>query len=227
VRVLRGREATIEADRERTARMLAEAGERREPTLRVWSPYRQLAFGRRDTHEVGYDRAVEIAREHGFPPVERSVGGRAVAYTGTTLAFAHAMPIDDPRRGMAERYGRTTERVRKGLRTVGVDAERGEPPESFCPGDHSLSASGKLVGIAQRITSKSALVSGVAIVDGHEEIAAVLEPVYDALSVPFDPGSVGSVARAGGDADPERVARAIESALLDGEEPRPERIGQM
>ena len=223
MRVLRWREATIEADRERTARMLAEAGERREPALRVWSPYRQLAFGRRDTHEEGYDRAVAAAREHGFPPIERGVGGRAVAYTGTTLAFAYAVPIDDPRRGMTERYATATERVRDGLRTVGVDAERGEPPESFCPGDHSLSASGKIVGIAQRITADAALVSGVVTVDGHEEIGEVLEPVYGALAVPFDPDSVGSVERAGGDADPERVARAIETALLGGREPRIER----
>jgi octanoyl-[GcvH]:protein N-octanoyltransferase len=205
--------------------MLAEAGEHREPALRVWSPHRQLAFGRRDANEKGYDRAVAAAREHGFPPIERSVGGRAVAYTGTTLAFAHAMPIDDPRRGMTERYATATERVRDGLRTVGVDAERGEPAESFCPGDHSLSASGKLVGIAQRITASASVVSGVVIIDGHEEIAAVLSPVYEALSVPFDPGSVGSVERTSGDADPERVARAIEDAILDGGTPRIERIG--
>ncbi|WP_331235110.1 lipoate--protein ligase family protein [Natronorarus salvus] len=225
MRVLRGRAADVTADRERTARILAEAGERREPALRVWTPHRQLAFGRRDTNEAGYDRAVAIAREYGFPPIDRSVGGRAVAYTGTTLAFAHAIPIDDLRRGMDARYERASERVRAGLRTVGVEAERGEPPESYCPGDHSLSASGKLVGIAQRITAEAALVSGVVIVDGHEEIAGVLSPVYEALSVPFDRDSVGSVERAGGDADPERVARAIEDAILDGRTPRIERIG--
>ena len=50
-----------------------------------------------------------------------------------------------------------------------------------------------------------------------DAIAAVLDPVYEALDVPFDPGSVGSVAAAGG--DPGRLREAIEDALV-GDVPR-------
>jgi hypothetical protein len=56
------------------------------------------------------------------------------------------------------------------------------------------------------------------VVRDHEEIAGVLDPVYAALDVPFDPESVGSVAKADGRADPERVARTIEELLVGDEE---------
>lgn len=224
MRVLRGRAASIEADRKVTRELLAVAGETREPALRVWTPGRQLAFGRRDANEPGYEEARRIAENTGFPPVERSVGGRAVAYTGTTLAFARVVPIDDARKGLDTRYDEASERLQSALAELGIGAERGEPPNSFCPGAHSLSASGKLVGIAQRITQNAALVSGVVIVADHEEIADVLRSVYNALSVPFDPDSVGSVALAGGPAAPERVARAIEDELVGDREKRIERV---
>lgn len=206
---------SLDEDRRVARELLETAGENRELAVRVWTPHRQLAFGRRDANEPGYEEARRIAEERGFPAVERGVGGRAVAYTGGTLAFARAIPIEDPRTGLDERYEAATERVREALADLGVTAEHGEPPDSFCPGAHSLSSGGKIVGIAQRVTSGAALVSGIVVVTDREEIAGVLSPVYDALSVPFDPGSVGSVARAGGPSDPDRVARAIESRLVD------------
>lgn len=222
MRVLRSRAATREADRRATAAMLDAAGERGEPAVRVWTPHRQVAFGRRDTHEAGYEDARRIAEDRGFTPVERSVGGRAVAYTGSTLAFARAVPIDDMRQGLDDRYTRVTDRVRGALRAVGVPAERGEPEDSFCPGAHSLSHRGKIAGIAQRVQSDAALVSGIVLVDGHEEVADVLDPVYEALGALFDPDSVGSVARAGGQVD--AVASEIESTLVGDRDPRIERV---
>ena len=81
MRVLRGRAASIEADRKVTRELLAVAGETREPALRVWTPGRQLAFGRRDANEPGYEEARRIAENTGFPPVERSVGGGVFYYT--------------------------------------------------------------------------------------------------------------------------------------------------
>lgn len=224
IRVLRGRAETRSADRQVTADMLDTTGERGEPALRVWTPHRQVAFGRRETREVGYEAAREAAEQRGFVPVERSVGGRAVAYTGSTLAFALALPIEDQRRGLDERYVRVTDRIQRALWRIGAPVQRGEPADSFCPGQHSLSYHGKLVGIAQRVRSDSALVSGIVVVDDHEPIADVLGPVYGALDVSFDPDSVGSVARAGGRADPDAVAREIESWLVGDRETRIDRV---
>ncbi|MFW5948916.1 MAG: lipoyl protein ligase domain-containing protein [Halolamina sp.] len=226
MRVIRGGAPTPEGDREATRDLLDAVADSGVSVVRAWTPHRQLAFGRRDANEPGYDEACGAAEGWGFPPVERSVGGRAVAYTGTTVAFAALEPTDDSRTGITDRYESMVRTVIDAVAALGVDAERGEPAASFCPGDYSVQAPcstgggderfGKLAGVAQRVSAGAALVSGVVIVADRDEIRKVLDPVYDALGVPFDPESVGSVASAGGPADPERVARALEDAIVDG-----------
>lgn len=225
MRVFRGRGPDPAADRERTGEMLALTAETEEPTLRVWRPHRQLAFGRRDTHAEGYEEAREIAIERDFPPVERNVGGRAAAYAGTTIAVAVGLPIDDVRVGIAERYDEVTTTLQRALWRLGVPAQRGEPPDAFCAGDHSLSWRGKLAGLAQHVRTGAALVGGIVIVRDREAIAEVLAEVYGALEVPFDPESVGSIAHAGGQHEPEEVQRTIEAAFVGDREARVEDIG--
>jgi len=225
MRVYRGDLSTPAADRAPTADLLASAADG-VPAVRVTAPPRQVAFGRRDAREPGYDRAKRAARDAGFPVVERDVGGRAVAYTGSTLSFGVAVPTGEGRGSIESRYDVAVGTLRDALRDLGADVVRGEPPESFCPGDHSLriagdaetEAGGKVAGLAQRVRADAALVAGVLVVStaDPEAIAGVTEPVYDALGVPFDPGSVGSVADAGGPDDPDRVARAVEDAFVDG-----------
>ncbi|MBV0903801.1 lipoate--protein ligase family protein [Haloarcula salina] len=213
MRLLRGRAADPDRDYRRTREMTDRVASDREAALRVWRPHRQVAFGRRDASSDGYERAQAAARDRGYAVVERSVGGRAVAYTGSTVAVALAEPTDDPRGIIQSRYDRVSDAVKQALSDCGVDAREGEPPDSFCPGTHSLQAAGKVAGLAQRVRQSVAVVGAVVVVRDHEELAAVLTPVYAALGVPFDPDSVGSVARAGGTDDPDRVAAALEAAL--------------
>jgi octanoyl-[GcvH]:protein N-octanoyltransferase len=229
MRVYRGRAKTSAADREASERLVARVADSREPAVRVWFPHRQVAFGRRDTHTSGYERAREAASERGFPPVEREVGGRAIAYTGRTLAFARVTPIDDPREGLTDRYEGALADLRAALADVGVDASEGEPPDSFCPGTHSLQATAggqarKLAGLAQRVRREVAVVAGVLVVADHEAIGDVLAPVYAALGVPFDPETVGSVALAGGDGDPDEVRAAVEGRLVGDRETTVQRV---
>ncbi|WP_423750824.1 lipoate--protein ligase family protein [Salinirarus marinus] len=217
MRVLRGRGDTPESDRARTAELLDRTAETGEAGLRVWTPHRQVAFGRRDAHADGYAEARRIAESRGFAPVERSVGGHAVAYSGRTLAFAYAVPTTGLRVGLDARYESAVEALGAALASLGVDARRGEPPDAFCPGDHSLRAGGKLAGLAQRVRADAALVAGCLLVCDHDVLASVLAPVYDALGLAFDPASVGSVAGSGGPEDPEAVARALERAFIGGD----------
>jgi len=215
MRVVRGCGDDVEADRAVTKRLLAWAGTAEESAVRVWRPHRQVAFGPRDANSDGYERAREAAAAHDYAVCERQVGGRAVAYTGDTIAFARIDPADDGRQGIEERYAAVRVDIRDALQELDVDAERGEPDETFCPGSYSLQASGgKLVGIAQRVTGDAVLVAGLVVVDGHEDVAAVLDPVYDALDVPFDPDTVGSIERAGGRFDPVAIIMRIEDALV-------------
>jgi lipoate-protein ligase A len=214
--VRRGRAPTVPADQGVTEAVVSYAQREREPALRVWTPHRQVAFGRRDRHSEGYDRACEAAEARGFESTTRDVGGRAVAFSGTTLAVVHAVPVDDPRSGLQTRYEAAVERLARALETVGVSAVEGEPPDSFCPGTHSLRAGGgKVVGVAQRVRADVAVVAGVVVVADRDAVADVLAAVYDLLGVPFDPASVGSVAAAGGPADPEIVGDAVERVFRD------------
>jgi len=221
VHVLHGRAAEPDADRVAIDASLETAVATDTPVVRAWTPHRQVAFGRRDVRAEGYDRARSVAADRGYRTVERSVGGRAVAYTGTTVAFAVAIPAPDPRSGIGERYDAATSSVVRALRTLGVPARRGEPDAAFCPGDHSIQAHGKMVGIAQRVRRDAALVSGIVITTDHDTIAAVLDPIYEALGVPFDPDSVGSVDRGGGTAAPDPVVDALVESLCEGLERDP------
>ncbi|WP_245202780.1 lipoyl protein ligase domain-containing protein [Halorubrum alkaliphilum] len=250
MRVLRGGRERPSADREATANLLESAADGT-AGVRVWVPPRQIAFGRRDTRASGYPDATAIAENAGFTPIERDVGGRAVPYTGDTLAFATAVPRtnDDERTGLDDgsvginggsvgiddRYAWATGIVRTVLVDLGGDIEPGEPPASFCPGDHSIrvAAGGKLSGIAQRVRADAALVAGCLVVTRSDasELASIASPVYDALGVPFDPDSVGSVEAAGGSADHRTVARAVETAFVraldrDGPDDEPSRDGR-
>lgn len=215
MRVLRGRGDTIEDDRAYTRGLLEDTRDTGESGVRVWRPPKQVAFGRRDARADGYEAARAAASDHNVPPTERPVGGRAVAYTGGTVAFARTEQIDDIRTGLQARYSAATTDLQVALARLGIHARPGEPDGSFCPGSHSLQAEGKVVGIAQRVQKGVALVSGITVVRDHAAIAAVLEDVYDALGLAFDPDSVGSVERAGGPSDPQAVIDEIERSLTE------------
>lgn len=225
MRVIRGRGATVDADRELSRRLRSSVADG-ESAIRVWRPHRQVAFGRRDQRREGYERARERAREDGFVPVERDVGGRAVAFDGeTSLAFARVEPIEDFRRGTTERYERATATLEDALGRLDGELEvsRGEPEHSFCPGTHSLSLVGsdgnrrKVAGLAQRVRQDVAVVAGVVLVANRDGVASVLELVSDPLALEFDPDTVGTVGEAGGPSDPEVVRSALEDALVGDE----------
>jgi len=222
MRLVRGSIDEVGRDREVTASLTDAAVDAGDPVLRVWTPPRQIAFGRRDTAAESYDRAGRIAVERGYEPVERDVGGSAVAYTGHTVSFAYAVPTRTGREGIDRRYRRATTALLRALRDVGARVSRGEPDRSFCPGDHSIRAAGaeggKIAGIAQRVRRESALVGGCVVVRSTDSdaIGDVLSPIYAALGLPFDPDAVGSVAVAGGPDTTAPVVDALETAFRSG-----------
>lgn len=217
MRVVRGALPDVDRDRQVTRRVVDMVASDGDPVLRAWTPPRQITFGRRDAAETGYERARELARERGYEPVERSVGGRAVAHTGSTVAFASVVSTDEGRSGIQSRYVDATERLERALRSIGAEVRRGEPAASFCPGTHSLQNGGKVAGLAQRVRDRTAVVGGYLAVTEADAaaIARVLDPVYEALGVAFDPATVGSVEGAGGPADVDLVIGAIEDAFLE------------
>lgn len=85
-----------------------------------------MSFGVHDTRASGYEAATKIARAAGYEPVVRLAGGRAAAYDGASLSFAWAIPDDEARAHIHERYEELAAIVVAVLRGLNVDARSGE-----------------------------------------------------------------------------------------------------
>ena len=170
-----------------------------------------VVFGRRDTRLPGFPSAVLAAREHGFEPLVRATGGRAVAYDDAALVVDLVSADPDPQAGHDRRFAEFGARMARVFRELGIDARLGAVPGEYCPGAFSVNARGvsKLVGTAQRIVRNAWLFSSLIVVGGENRLRPVLAEVYAHLGQPFDPASAGSLAGELASLDAETVERAI------------------
>lgn len=164
-------------------------------TLRLARPAAFVAFAKRDALAPGYAAAVDAARAQGFEAVLRLAGGRAAVFHEDTVEIGHAVPDDDPRSRIHERFERSSGRIAAALTAFGVDARVGEVPGEYCPGRYSVNARGraKLAGIGQRVVAGGSHTGVVLVVAGEERIRQVLTPVYEALGLSWRPEATGSV----------------------------------
>jgi len=127
----------------------------------------------------------------------RLAGGRAAVFHEGTLELAHAVPDPDPRRTIHDRFEATAELIAEALGALGIDARVGEVAGEYCPGRWSVNAGGarKLAGIGQRVISGGAHVGTVIVAADAAAVREVLEPVYAALGLAWDPATVGAVER--------------------------------
>lgn len=181
----------------------------RPATISIAPSARHVGVTRRDIRRPGFESAVVAAGQEGYPVLVRGAGGGATAADVGTFGFSIIRPAsEDGVKSIGERYDEAAGLVLAAfgrLRSPRVRAEVGEVREEFCPGDHSIRVGGyeggmKLVGIAQRLTSRATSVGGIVLVSGEDELARVLSRVYSALDLPFRPESVGSLRRAGSEA---------------------------
>jgi lipoate-protein ligase A len=164
-------------------------------TLRIAVPGTTVAFAKRDAVAPGYEEAVRAAREHGFEATLRLAGGRAAVFHDGTMEIGHAVPDEEPRAGIHQRFERTAGRLARAVATLGVDARVGEVPGEYCPGRYSVNARGavKLAGIGQRLVGGGSHTGVVLVVEGEDRVNEVIEPVYAALGLDWDPAATGSV----------------------------------
>ncbi|MDH3307323.1 MAG: lipoate--protein ligase family protein [Acidimicrobiia bacterium] len=190
------------------------AAGKRNATFRLHRPPEIVAFGRHDVIQPGYGKAVSAARHHGFEAIERLAGGRAAVFHHQTLAFSWASPEPEPLSRISERFTDTTSVLLDAFRELGLDARVGEVSGEYCPGRFSINIGGrsKVAGVGQRLVRGAAHVGGVIVCAGHQRINQVLEPVYDALDLSFDPSATGSIAEFV-PVDVEAVARSVITAL--------------
>jgi lipoate-protein ligase A len=177
-----------------------------------------VAFGRRDTFLAGFASAAGAARKHGFVPVIRAPGGRAAAYDEGCLVLDEIMPATDSLTGIQDRFAHEAERQAETLRGLGIDARVGEVPGEYCPGAFTVNAGGrkKLIGAAQRAVPGGWLLSSVVVVDSAARVRGVLERVYDALDLEWDPATLGAITEEA----PAVSVDDVEHALLSAYAPR-------
>ena len=186
------------------------------PTIRIHRPGNQVAFGRQDLASPGYEAAAEAARAAGFAAVERLAGGRAAVFHQGTIALARAYSDPQPPKRTYARFEEVADLIADALRGLGVDARVGEVPGEYCPGAYSVNAHGqtKLAGIGQRMIRGGAHMGGVVVASGGREVARVLEPVYRALELDWDPATSGSVSdELGREVDPGELEEALIAEL--------------
>jgi len=188
----------------------------RPATVSITPSTRHVGVTRRDTFRPGFEDAVAAAGELDYPVLVRSSGGGATAADLGTFGFSIIRPVDEAeaRRGIIDRYDEAADFVLSAFSRLGVMAEVGEVRDEFCPGDHSIRVGDnengmKIVGIAQRITRRATSVGGIVLVEGERELAHILGRVYGAMRLPFRPGSVGSLRRAGYDASTQNAIDAF------------------
>lgn len=164
-------------------------------TLRMARPAPVVAFAKQDAVAPGYEEAVAAAAEAGFGAVLRLAGGRAAVFHEGTLEVAHAAPDPEPRLRIHERFRAEAEIVVDALKGLGADARLGEVPGEYCPGRWSVNAAGrrKLAGTGQRVVHGGSHTGTVIVVDGAARVRQVLEPVYAALGLDWDPATAGAV----------------------------------
>jgi octanoyl-[GcvH]:protein N-octanoyltransferase len=193
------------------------AGGRRAPALRIFRPGPTVAFGRLDALLPGFDAARALAREHGFTPVLRSVGGHAAVFDERCVVVEHFTHEQDATAGLQSRFERQARLVRDALGSLGVDARIGQLPGEYCAGEHSVNLGGrvKVAGIAQRVVRHGAMTSAVVVAGGGAELRAAIASVYAALDVPVDPATAGALDEELRDVTVEDVARELGKAYAD------------
>jgi len=184
------------------------------PILRVYSPRPTVAFSRRESLMSSYPLAQDAAQSQGFAPVIRLAGGRAVAYDESCLVIDMITPSDP---GISNElvFDVVSESVRRVLVDLGVDARVGAVDGEYCAGPHSVNARGavKLVGIAQRVTRGARLVTASIALGPAERLRSVIDDVYAAMSLEWDPLTFGTVADEAVPASSETLTAGIITGL--------------
>jgi len=122
------------------------------PTARLWENLRCLVAARSERDLPGLDAARTRLAPGGWPVLVRDSGGTAVPHAPGILQLTLAFrPPERPLCTLDSVYAALALPLQRGLARIGVAAEFGDVPGSFCDGRFNLVAQGrKLAGTAQR-----------------------------------------------------------------------------
>jgi octanoyl-[GcvH]:protein N-octanoyltransferase len=167
--------------------------------IRFRRPPPTAAFSPQDTTHADFERVKDLARAHGFVPVERGTGGRLTMFDENALAITLICPQADPHAHTLRRYEVLSEVLTRAITALGVDARVGELANEYCPGKYSIhggNGSGariKLVGLAQRMNRYCVQMGAIIAVERSERACVALADTYAAMGLPFDASTYGGV----------------------------------
>jgi lipoate-protein ligase A len=197
-------------------------------TMRLYVPGREVAFGKRDAVTPSYGAAVAAAEDVGFAAVERLAGGRAAVFTEHTVAFSLAVPDEDPRTTIYDRFRHVSGLIVGAFARLGISSAIGELPGEYCPGEFSIHHDNriKLMGVGQRLAKNAAHVGGVITVNRTDLLLRALIPVYRALDLEWRPPTVGTLGDVRHGIDNDEVLAALKTALANHYDLSRDRIDQ-
>ena len=166
--------------------------------LRIWAPVPALALSRLDELRQGADAARTAAASAVLDSVVRVSGGHAVVLGPGSLCvgFAEAAVSFE---GTQQRYEQFTAALIDAFASLGIQAEQGELAGEWCPGAWSIRSGGvKLAGLAQRAIKGAAWAEAVVRLAPDPDGDELLAGVYEALELPLDPATLGSVVEVAG-----------------------------
>ena len=152
------------------------------------------AFSRRDALLPGAERAWAAARELGFEPVTRHVGGHLAAYDEGSLVVHLWSHHDEPARDLQRRFIVLSYALRSAIESLGVSGARvGPVPGEYCDGAWSINLDGvaKVAGTGQRISKHGWMWSAVVAVRRSSHVCDVLRHCYADLGLDLDPTTIG------------------------------------
>ncbi|GAA2250636.1 biotin/lipoate A/B protein ligase family protein [Herbiconiux moechotypicola] len=187
--------------------------------VRSYVPEPTAAFSAKEAAHPAFAEAVGLARAMGFEPVLRPAGGTVALYGAESIVFDAVWAQPLPHGSSLGTYRHGGRLITDVLGEWGIDARVGSVPGEYCPGEHSVNARGevKLVGVAQRVTSRARLYSAVVAVESSAYLAVSLADLYRLLGYPFDELSSGSLRNEGAVASGPSVGRALVTAFGAGE----------
>jgi octanoyl-[GcvH]:protein N-octanoyltransferase len=152
--------------------MTAAAGQ---PAVLVREQHRYLLLGPQDRRLPTVAAAAEAAAAEGWPAFMRIGGGSAVLLDEGTLSFGAARPCRDLTT-LVQNFHELAGGAVRALRRLGLPAQFGAAPGSYCEGPYDIVVDGqKVAGVAQAIRQGFTLVSGMLLV--NQDPALVTERI--------------------------------------------------
>ncbi|WP_067864664.1 lipoate--protein ligase family protein [Neptuniibacter marinus] len=126
---------------------------KRGATARLWEVPQCLVVTRKETRFPTFNQACEALQKQGWPVIVRDSGGTSVPLHPGIINFSIIFPkTGDDDFDLDDIYMALCEPIKRALLQLGLSADYGETPGSYCDGRYNLNVNGlKITGTAQRI----------------------------------------------------------------------------